>query len=346
VQKVTFAEFPELKRFVTEILGIFKANADKTKAHEISKPLLEAMTHNPQVMTEIIRLNIAQPGFFNRTHYPSPSMQVARTPYFDFVVNCWIPLPDKVTNISTKALHHHGPMLLSTATAFGPGYEHWMLTFPQPIDHEQELFRMDLIEAAPHRLHHVSFVDKYIVHVPMYVSTLSITYALWSNSRPTTWKDRMKALPMFRRNAALLRNVGKKLGLTKTLDLKMEEYLDYYPVNGGFKGVRNRDDVEFKRGPVSDYLPSIFHIFQETGNAQLAEEIKGFINHDPDLSEENRKLALSLVQDLTAGRPIPSKLTDGLHYGFYHSNFTRESIEHALQTQPATELAKECAVVS
>lgn len=346
MEKVTFAAFPELKRSVSELIGIFKANPDKTKAHEISKPVLEAMTHNPQIMTEIIRLNIAQPGFFNRTHYPSPSMQVARTPYFDFVVNCWIPLPDKATNISTKALHHHGPMLLSTATAFGPGYEHWMLTFPQPLDQEQELFKMELIEAAPHRLHHVSFVDKYIVHVPMYVSDLSITYALWSNSRPTTWKDRIKSISLFRRNAALLRNVGKKLGLTKALDLKMEEYLDYYPVAGGFKGVRNRDDVEFKRGPVSDYLFSIFHIFQETGNAQLVEEIKGFIIQDRDLTEENRTLALRLVEDLKAGRPIPSKLTDGLHYGFYHSNFTREKIEQALQTQPSIESANEFIGVS
>lgn len=336
----TYLDFPLLKQNVQKILQIFKANPDKLKAHEIATPVLESMTHDPAVMREIIRLNISQPGFFNRLHYPAPNMQVARTPYFDYVVNCWIPLPDKATNISTKALHHHGPMMLSTATAFGPGYEHWMLTYPESIDRDKELYRMDLIEVAPHRRHHVSFVDKYIVHVPMYIPSLTITYALWSNSRPTTWRDRLKAMPAIKRNAAMLRKIGKKLGLTKALDLKMEEYLDYYPVEGGFKGVRNRDDVEFKRGPVSDYLPSIFHIIQETGNADLADEITGFIRREPELSESDRKLALSLVDDLKAGRPIPSKLTDGLHYGFYHSNFTREAIERALQTQPATAPAK------
>ena len=337
----TYLDFPLLKDDVGQIIKVFKANPDKNRAHELSTPILVAMTHNPAVLREIIRLNMAQPGFFNRLHYPAPNMQVARTPYFDFVVNCWIPLPDKDTNISTKALHHHGPMMLSTATAFGPGYEHWMLTYPEPIDRERELFRMDLIEAAPHRKHHVSFVDKYIVHVPMYIPSLTITYALWSNSRPTTWRDRLKAMPVMKRNAAKLRAIGKKLGLTKALDLKMEEYLDYYPVEGGFKGVRNRDDVEFKRGPVSDYLPSIFHIIQETGQADLADEIGTLVRAEPDLAETDRALALKLVDQLKSGQPIASKLTDGLHYGFYHSNFTREAIEKALQTQPTAKAKAE-----
>lgn len=332
----SYLDFPLLKEHVSQILRIFKIQPDKTKAHKLSTPILEAMTYDPAVMREIIRLNIVQPGFFNKTHYPAPSMQITRNAYFDFVVNCWIPLPDRATNISTKALHHHGPMMLSTATAFGPGYEHWMLSSPEPIDRENEMFRMDLIANEMHRMHHVSFVDKYIVHVPLYIPSLTITYALWTNSVPTTWKDRLKAVPVLKRNAAKLRSMAKSLGLTKALDLKMEEYLDYYPVDGGFKGVKCRDDVEFKRGPVSYYLPSIFHIIQETGQADLADEIAGLIRKEPALSKSDRDLANSLVDDLKAGRPIESKLCEDLHFGFYHSNFTREAIENALQTQPAS----------
>ncbi len=329
----TYRDFPLLNSYVGQILEVFKANPDKTKAHKISTPIMESMTHNPEVLREIIRLNMAQPGFFNKFHYPAPSMQVVRNPYFDFVVNCWIPLPDKSSNVSTKALHHHGSMLLSTATAFGPGYEHWMLTFPKVIDRESELFHMDLIEAAPHYLHHVSFVDKYIVHVPMYISSLTLTYALWTNSRPTTWKDRLKAIPMMKRNSAALRKIGKSLGLTKALDLKLEEYLDFYPTEAGFKGVRNRDDVEFKRGPVSDYLPSIFHVIQKTGQSDLADEIAELVKNERDLKPLDRELALALVDDLKSGRVIESKLTEGLHYGFHHSNFSREAIELALKAQ-------------
>ena len=331
----TYQDFLILKDRIGQILKVFQENSEKSKAHELSTPILQAMTNDPEVMRQIIQLNVRQPGFFNKTHYPSPSMTVARNAYFDFVVNCWIPLPDKSTNISTKALHHHGPMLLSTATAFGPGYEHWMLSYPELINRDEELFRMDLIEAGPHGQHHVSFVDKYVVHVPMYIPSLTITYALWSNSRPTTWRDRIKAVPIMKRNSAVLRKVGKSMGLTKALDLKMEEYLDFYPVEGGFKGVRNRDDVEFKRGPVSDYLPSIFHVIQETGNADLVNEVESMIHQEKAFTESDRNLALSLVDQLKQGIPIESRLTDGLHYGFHHSNFSREAIERALCSQPS-----------
>ncbi len=87
------------------------------------------------------------------------SIPVGLNPFFHLVAHCWIPLPGRETHISTKAIHHHGDLLLSSVTIFGPGYEHWMFTLPEPIDALQGLYTMELIEAAAHPQDHVAFVD-------------------------------------------------------------------------------------------------------------------------------------------------------------------------------------------
>lgn len=89
------------------------------------------------------------------------AFELEANPYFDLVINCWIPLPNRATDVSTKAIHHHGPMLLTTATVFVPGYERWMLRRPERIKPDRDLFRMDLIDYGRHGLHEVASVDAY-----------------------------------------------------------------------------------------------------------------------------------------------------------------------------------------
>lgn len=327
---VSYSDYPELAKAVKELLGIFRSNPDKDQAHRLATPVLEAMTHNPQVLDDIVAMNIETPGFFARTNYPVPSLSINSNAYFDIGVNCWVPLPDRDTNMSTKALHHHGPMLLSTATAFGPGYEHWMMTMPEPIEGSSGLFSMELIDRSHHARHHVAFVDKYIVHVPMYIPSLTLTYALWSNSKPTTWVDKLKRVKWIASRKAALRRLLVRLGLAKTLDLKPLEYLDYYPVEGGFKQLRNREDIEFKRGPVSDYLRSIFYVIQQTTGNKFADRIEAIVKAEPKLTESDRTLALDLVGKLKRNEEIEPRLTPGLHYGIEYANFTAERIVDSL----------------
>ena len=63
------------------------------------------------------------------------------------------------------------------------------------------------------------------------------------------------------------------------------------------------------------------------------DEIAELVKNERDLKPLDRELALALVDDLKSGRVIESKLTEGLHYGFHHSNFSREAIELALKAQ-------------
>ena len=245
----------------------FEATADKHEAHRAAAPILEEMAGDSSVFGALLENYLAQPDVLNTLHYPVVGINVELNAHFGLVANCWMPLPDGRRDLSTKAIHHHGNMLLTTVTSFGPGYEHWTFAKPVLVDEERELFTMELIEHGQHGLHHRAFVDAYVAHVPLFPAELSVTMALWSNQFPTTWKDRVKRLSLLRGREAQLRRMVARLGLAQALDLKVVEYFDFSPTECGFLGIRERR--EFEHGPNADFLRSLFHIVQRTGNDRL-----------------------------------------------------------------------------
>jgi hypothetical protein len=282
------------------------------------------MVADPSILAETLRRHVSDPVNVCAGHYPVVSVVMASNPHFELVANCWIPLPDRSTDLTTKAVHHHGPMLLSTATAFGPGYEHWTFSPPEMVDPDEELFRTQLLERAPHPLGHVAFVDSDIAHVPMYPGDLTVTYALWSSSRPTGWRDRVKRVPSLQRRREQLRRVATNAGLAKSLDLKNVEYFDFLATPRGFVGMRDR--VEFTHGPPADRFESLLHVIQATGNESLAPFMETAADR---LVRADRERASKLLQDLRAGAPITGRLSPG-HSDVAHANFTTRQLETAL----------------
>jgi hypothetical protein len=314
-----------------ELLRVFRAEPDKHAAHRRAAPVMEQVSRDAGFITGALETHIAQPGALDARNYPVVSLKPASNPYFELAVNCWIPLPTADSHVTTKAIHHHGTLLLSTATIFGPGYEHWLFEPPVLVDAATDLFAMRLIERAPHPLHHVEFVDAWLPHVPMYPSELTITAALWSGSAPTTWKDFVKRIPALKRNEKRLRAAARRLGLAKQLDVKVVEYFDYFPVAEGFRGMKDRQ--EFALGPNAEHLKSLFHVIQRTGNAQLAPLLR---EHLARALPETRAAAAPLLDDLTHERPIWGHLSEG-HFNIPFANFTKHEIEHALRALPPRE---------
>lgn len=317
-----------LESYTTALTGIFKSEPDKRQAHTKVRQILQDMSGDAPLLAAILRKHLAREGSLNQKHYPVVSIEIEHNPFYTLVANCWIPLPGRETHISTKAIHHHGNMLLTTATAFGPGYHHWTFQRPQELDHSRELYKLDLIENLPHPLHHIAFVDSHIAHLPMYPPDLTITFALWSNKHPTTWRDRLKRLPVMQANQAALRGLAVRAGLAGALDVKVVEYFDFYPTAEGFKGIRDRK--EFERGPNTDYLFSLFHILQQTGNEDLAQIVEQRLESSDNV--ENRDLLQKLIRMLQAGEPIEGRLSEG-HHGIPFANFKTEDIERALKAQ-------------
>lgn len=313
-----------MDRYVDNLVRCFAATDDKRLAHQRSEAILQQMADDPAVLREAFRRHVTSEDGLSRRHYPVVSVMLASTPHFELVANCWIPLPDGNTDVTTKAIHHHGTMLLTTVTAYGPGYEHWTFSEPELVDPERDLFSMRTLEHGAHGLGHAAFVDARIAHVPLYTSGLTITLALWSSSEPTSWKDRVKRVPVVRRNTARLRDVAVRTGMTKALDIKVVQYFDFYPSADGFVGMKDRR--EFPLGPNVDYLASLFHVLQDTGNDSLAPVIENVAGRrritDPATLRR-------LLADLRAGETIAPRLSEG-HTGVPFANFTRADIEGAL----------------
>lgn len=314
-----------LREAEAELVAVFKAARTKHEANDRARPVLEQLSRDPSFLAAVLERYLETPGALDKKNYPVVGINIALNPYFGLVANCWIPLPGRETHIATKAIHHHGDMLLSTATIFGPGYEHWMFSMPEPVAPGSDTYRMKLLEAAPHRLHHVSFVDAWVAHTPLYPKSLSVTLALWSSRHPVTWRDRAKRIPLFKGRETQLRNVAVRLGLKKKLDLKVVESFDFFPEERGFRVMRERK--EFELGPTEDHCCSVFHVIQETGNERLAATVRRAI--DQGKVTAGRPAVAQLLAKLEKGTPIEGKLSQG-HYGLPYANFTRQDIERAL----------------
>jgi hypothetical protein len=314
-----------LSGYIDALKNEFSRTRDKHAAHRRIVPILQDLAARKEVLPAILARHVARPGVLNSHHYPVVSCDIAHEPHFGLVANCWIPLPNRETDLSTKAIHHHGDMLLTTVTAFGPGYEHWTFTTPELRDGARQLYAMNLIERGPHPLGHVAFVDSGVAHVPFYPKDLTITLALWSSRKQTTWKDRLKRIPVLHRHSSTLRRVGATLGFVRALDLKMVEYFDYSPTPHGFQGIKERE--EFPRGPNSDYLHSVFHVIQRTGSEGVSAAIQRQVESG---RVQNSSLVGQLLEDLRNGRTIEGRLSAG-HYGVPHANFSGASIKQALE---------------
>ena len=320
-----------IERYIDALKKIFATSSDKHEANVRARTVLEDMSGDPAFFTAALAKHLNTPGSLNSKHYPVVGIDIELNHLFGLVANCWIPLPDRVTNMSTKAIHHHGDMLLSTVTAFGPGYEHWTFKTPFVVDADRERYSLTVIDRTPHPLHHVAFVDSFIAHLPFYPAGMTITYALWSSRFPSTWKDRVKRVPLLQKNANRLRKLAVRAGMAKQLELKVVEYFDFFPTADGFCGIRERK--EFELGPNTDYLPSLFHVIQETGNDQLVPLIRKQLNSGAPLS--NPRLITDLLRRLEHEECIEGRLSP-THYGIQGANFTKQDIEMALTAQAKT----------
>lgn len=317
-----------VEKYTGALTRVFTSAPDKHEANRRARPLLEEMSGDREFFGEVLEKHLRRAGSFNTRHYPVVGLDIELNPHYGLVANCWIPLPDRASHVSTKAIHHHGDMLLSTATSFGPGYEHWTFTRPAEVEPGSHRYEMRLIESAPHPLHHVAFVDAYVAHLPFYPPETTVTLALWSSRFPTTWKDRVKRLPLVQKNSAALRRLAARAGLARQLELKVVEYFDFYPTAAGFCGIRER--TEFERGPNEDYLQSLFHVIQTTGHERLAAVVDERLASDEKL--DNAPLVRRLNEDLKSGRAIEGRLSP-THYGVERANFTRAEVERALAAQ-------------
>lgn len=231
------------------------------EAHAAATMIMHEMAIDRSFMIEMVKQNLLDPSFLRRTrHYPTLSMKIFENANFNLVANLWPVLPEGARTRSHQSLHHHGKLLLTTAAAFGPGYETIIFDSDFETNPRTGETRMAVDQIAHHRFGEVDFVDSYQPHIVFYPNDFSMTYALWSKDRKSS-VDALKKVEWVRRLKTPLMKVIQSMGLSEIANLNVLEYFDFYPDNGKLYVLKDR--FSYENGTNENFIQNIFWILQK-----------------------------------------------------------------------------------
>jgi hypothetical protein len=308
---------------LTAIKKIFAETDDRYEVHARCKPILEKLTASPDFLYSVIRQNLRDPAFLSKKrHYSTLSMTISESPEFSFVVNIFPPLPNRQTDISFQSIHHHGSLLLSTASVFGPGYESILFKKGYSINFDTGQTDMQIDKQYQNQIGKVEFVDANQPHIVFYPSNFSATYALWCDKTKKNTKEALKKIGLINRIKKPLAKLINRVGLGKYFGLNKAEYFDFYVENGAIKALKNRLEYD-QSGDNDNFLRNIFAFIQQTGFNDTA-FLTDFLNR-ADVPDTAKKYARMLIE----GKTVTDDFYDG-HLNVPYVNLKREDILRAV----------------
>jgi hypothetical protein len=302
---------------IQKLISAFKSE-DYYQSHKDITEILKSLVLDNVFLFEIIRYNLSKPDFLRRKrHYPTLSMVIAENENFSFVANLWLPLPNKETDTSFQSIHHHGNLLLSTISAYGPGYNSILFKKGFKIYKETEETEMVVDKIYHNSLNHLEFIDANTPHVVFYPTDFSITYALWSADKPMKAKAALKKMGILKAIKKPLLQLLKIFRLDSLLGLNTVTYFDFHPSGGKLKAMKDR--VGYPEGSNGNFLQNIFYILQKVGfdDRQFLESLK----KDPKITRD----AHTWIDKFLKGEEINPKFED-IHLNVPKVNLLKKDI--------------------
>lgn len=253
-----------IEDYIDEIKKIFLENADRYKCHALASPILEELSRNKLIIADIIRKNLLNSDFVNRSrHYSTLAMDVFENNQFTLLVNIFPPLPDRSTDITFQSIHHHGSLLLSTVGFHGNGYSSILYKKGFQIDPKTQETNLEIIEYYQNVNHEVKFCDAYQPHVVFYPNDFSSTLVLWSEkeNRP---KDNIKALPLISKLKKPLGKLIRNLRMEGVVGINKIENYDFYRSAGKYYALKERKAYD-KSCSNENFLQNFFSYVQALG---------------------------------------------------------------------------------
>lgn len=311
--------------YIQKIADIFKNTQDRYAAHKAIKPIMAEMINNREVLYDIMRKNLSDDTFIHKVrHYPTLSMPIYKDENIDMNAHIFMPLPDANTDITFQSIHHHGNLLLTTAAAFGVGYESILFKKGFLLDKNTQIARMEIEKIYQFQQGSVEFVDVFQPHVVFFPKDVSITYVVWSNKTvESSAKQSLKQNALLRKFKKPIKKVLHALGLSKKIGLNVVENYDFYPEGKSIKSLKHR--IEFEHGDNQNFLTNFFHVMQKTGFQDTAFLLQ--------LSEQypEHKTLQALIQDYIAQKPIPAPFYEA-HRHVKYVNLHRKDIMHVFES--------------
>jgi hypothetical protein len=227
-----------LDEYTSQIITIFQTSQNKYEAHLKSHPVLVRMSNDDEVIMEAMRRALQKKSFYRPTSCVTPDFQISLIdiPEVFLFASFFGPNRDKETDVSYSTMHHHDDYLLSTINAKGAGYNSIIWKKGYKIDHETKDVEIEVDKYVPHSPMKIEFIDSHTAHTLFYPKAMTMTYALWSNSHPTTSINKARTNPFIQKNKALIKKLLRTVNMAPTA-IGVNQYREDYfnPENGKIK---------------------------------------------------------------------------------------------------------------
>ncbi len=309
----------KLEDYINELNLIFNENSDRYLAHELSKPVLLKMAEDRSIINQIVEKNIIKQGFFDQKRItPVIALEIEVNEIISFIAHCWLPQPDLDTEISNQSIHHHGDLILTSVAAWGSGYESILFKKGIHIDKKTNLANLEISKIYKNPYMNIEFIDVNTPHIVFYPNELSITYALWTNSKSKS-SEKLRSISFFQKNRRKIRKMIDYFNLAKLFNLNPYQYIDFYPKDGKIHAMKDR--VKYKEGSEESFAHGFFKVISQTDflNFKLIKESLSKSN------SPNVALYTSLVESLEKNEPINDKYEE-IHMNVAKVNLKKSDI--------------------
>ncbi len=253
-----------LNYYINIIAEIFRNEKDRHVAHRKASPILKEMGSQQEVLFDIFRQNLLEKSFINKArHYPNLAFEIYQDENVGISGNCFMPLPDRSTDLSFQSIHHHGKLLLTTVAAFGPGYESILFRKGFTINQESKTTDMQIEKQYRFTKGNIEFVDSYQPHVVFFPNDVSITFAMWAYEKSNSVTQSLKNNFIVKKFKEPIRKLLKLTGLLDKAGVNQVENFDFYPEGKQMKVLKDR--IAFNEGTNENFLSNIFFVLQNAG---------------------------------------------------------------------------------
>ncbi|MBC7947566.1 MAG: hypothetical protein H7Y42_06780 [Chitinophagaceae bacterium] len=310
-----------LNHYVKAIASIFKDEKDRYEAHRKAAPVLKEMGADKEVLFDVFRKNLSDPNFINKPrHYPTIAFEIFQDENVGISGNCFMPLPDRSTDLSFQSIHHHGKLLLTTVAAFGPGYESIVFKKGYAINKQEQTANMEIEKQYQFGPGNLEFVDSDQPHVVFFPKEASITFAMWAYARTNATTQTLKNNVLIKKFKEPIRKALKALGLLDKAGVNLVENFDFYPEKKQIRVLKNR--INFEEGSNENFLTNVFYVLQRAGFNDMT-----FLQSLKQKFPQHNALH-GLIDRFVAGTPIKDEFYD-FHKNVKYVNLTKQDILNA-----------------
>ena len=311
----------KLNHYVSAIASIFKQEKNRYEAHRKAAPVLKEMGADKEVLFDVFRKNLLDEAFINKPrHYPTIAFEIFQDDNVGISGNCFMPLPDRSTDLSFQSIHHHGKLLLTTVAAFGPGYESIVFKKGFVVNKENQTASMQIEKQYQFGPGNMEFVDSDQPHVVFFPKDASITFAMWAYAKSNAATQGLKNSFLIKKFKEPIRKGLKALGLLDKAGVNLVENFDFYPEQKQIKVLKNR--INFQEGTNENFLTNVFYVLQRAGfnDTEFLQSLK---KKYPD-----HKVLHQLIDRFVSGATIKDEFYD-FHKNVKYVNLSKQDILNA-----------------